>query len=166
MDSVIQAPPEAIEHGLHIKPTATSTKALEDSTAYIRLPIAIGILEIKNLGRHTHKNSSVVCDHCGGPGKALGKNAAFLKLPISISIFQKSDSASIRILMLGVADHFHDIQTPHCIKAHGNGISHQRLSSRQLQIIAFLYRQRLACVLGRSMRDARQLLGIGLWISC
>ena len=88
MNAVIQSPTETIEHGLHIKPATPRSKTFKDRAVDVCLPITIGILEVKNLRGHSHEDTPIISNYRGGPGKALGEDAAFFKLPITISIFQ------------------------------------------------------------------------------
>ena len=165
MNAIIQPPPKAVEHRLHIQPAAAGAKALQHRAVYIRLTVTGGVLEKQNFRRHPHKHAAVVADHRRRPRQPLGKHRALFKTPVAIGILQPPNATGIRIASLRVADHLHHIQPPVRIKAHGNGIGHHRLRRRQLQIKSRLHLKRPARFRHRRVWYPRQLLRIRLRVS-
>ena len=164
MNTIIQPPPKAVEHRLHIQPAAAGAEALQYGAVHIRLAVAGSVFEIQNFRCHPHKHTAVVADHRRRPCQSLGKHRALLKSPVAIGILQPPNAAGIRIAPLGVADHLHHIQSPVRIKAHRDGIGHQGFRCRQLQVEPWLHLKRPARLIHRCMRYSRQLLWIRLRI--
>ena len=165
MNAVVQPPTKAVKHCLHIESAAARAEAFEHRAVHVRLAVAGGVLEKQNLRRHPHEDAAVVADHRRGPRQALGKHGAFLKAPVAINILQPANAPGIGLATFRVADHFHHVQPPVRIEAHGNRISHHRFRRRQLQVKPRLHFKRPARLCHRRMRNPRQFFRIRLGLS-
>ena len=155
-----------VELIVRLKNGVELTKAGEDFFLRGRHAIAVGVLEKKQIRRHAHIHPTIGAKHCRRPSQSFRENGGLVKPPVANRIYQPTHAPELFVLPLRVADHLHHKQPSELIKTHRHRIRYQRLRRRQLQVKLLLHGERLARILWLRVRDARQLLGIRLRISC
>ena len=65
-----------------------SRKASEDNPANIRLPVAIGVFGVQDVGRRANKDSAVIATDGGGPVQVVEEDGTLFEDPVTVGIFQ------------------------------------------------------------------------------
>src|SRR5258706_6046969 len=161
MDSIDESPNERVEHGLHVDAFDAFGEAGENHFADVRLAVAVGVLEVKDVGRSADENAAIVTKDSGWPGQVVRKDCAFIKNTVAVSIFEHTDASQMRNLIeaFGVIDHFHHTHASVFVEGEGDRTDDVGLGSDQLHVEAFLYLEGIEGVPGFDRGDAGQVVG-------
>ncbi len=93
---MIESPLEVIDHGLNVE----FTEPREDFLPDIRDAIAIGILEVPDIGRCCYKNAPFPERQSCGPRDVLGEQLAGIKHAVAVGIAQHANLPQRQIARL------------------------------------------------------------------
>src|ERR1043166_533780 len=160
VDAVVQAPDEGVQHPLHIDTFDTLRETGKDHFANVRLAVAVGILQVKDVRRRADEDAAIVAENRGGPGQVVRKNGAFVEDTISIGVLQQPDAAQMRnfLAALRVINHLHHEHPASFVERESHGTDHVRFASRDLDMEPILALEGLGRVLGLNSRETRQVV--------
>ena len=169
VDTVIESPIETVEQTLNVETAAAVTgivrplgKACEQELLFVRDAVVIGISEIPDIGRGSHKEPAIVIKQRRRPGKVFCKDCALIEVTVTVRIDEQANAAEAFVAALGIVAHFDDKQPAIFIEAHGDGIDHERLRRDKVETESGLH---LECAEGLGRFDGRnsgQVSGIHL----
>src|SRR5882762_2389184 len=93
MNAIVQAPDERIEHPLDIDSFHAFSKTDKDGFTDICFAVAIGVFQIKNVGRGSNENAAVITENRRRPGQVISEDGAFLIDAVAVGVFQHADTA-------------------------------------------------------------------------
>src|SRR5439155_12416837 len=107
-------------------------EAGENNLAHIGAPVAIGILQINEVGRAGDEQAAAPRHDAVREGEAVGKDSASVVMAIAVGIFEERDDSGGRLAgtgACGIASILHDKQSSQFIEDHGHWINDNWLGS-------------------------------------
>ena len=98
VDHVIEPPGQVVRHRLLV----LRTKAGINLLANVRLAIAVGILQVPDIGRCGDEHTVFPGCDAGGPEQAVRKDVALVEAAVAVTIAQQADRAQRRAAGLGL----------------------------------------------------------------
>jgi hypothetical protein len=123
VDAVIQAPADAVEQPLHVLPA----EAGEDGLAHVGLAVAVGVLEVEDVGGGPDEHAAVVAEDGRGPGELVGVDGALVEPPVAVGVFEQADGAEVLGGLFGVVDHLDDEHPAVLVEVDRDGAVDERL---------------------------------------
>ncbi len=128
-----------------------------DHLLHVGLAVAVGVLEIKNVGRGADEDSAVVTGHGRGPGQLLGEDGGLVECAVAVNVFQQPHLPEPLFVLLRVVAHLDDVQPPVFVEGHRHGAVQQRLGGHLFDFEARQHLERGQGVFRFVGRHARQL---------
>src|ERR1043165_113072 len=160
VDAVVQAPDEGVQHPLHIDTFDTLRETGKDHFANVRLAVAVGILQVKDVRRRADEDAAIVAENRGWPGQVVRKNGAFVEDTVSIGVLEEPDAAQMRNLLaaLRIVNHLDHEHPALFVKRKSHGTDHVGLARRHFDMEPLLDLERFGRVLGLNSRETRQIV--------
>ena len=134
VNAVVESPVEAVDQPLHVR----AAEPGEHGFADIGLAVAIGILEIVNIGSRADEDAAVVAAKRRGPGELFGEQAGAVVLAVGVGVFEPADRAEMLGPLFGVIDHFGDVQPAVFIPRDGDGAVDERFRGDLFEMKAWM----------------------------
>ncbi len=166
VDALVEAPMERIEHRLDIEfggiqGGAVGAEASEDPFLHIGAAIAIGVLQVPDVGSGPDEDTAVPAGDGGGPGQASGEEGGGIDASVEIVIGEFADGAEAFVAAFGVIAHLDDPGGAGFVEGEGDGIDDQGFGGDELGGEAGTDVEGLEGEVGRGGGDAGELGGIG-----
>ncbi len=166
VDALVEAPMERIEHRLDIEfggiqGGAVGAEPGKDPFLHIGAAIAVGVLQVPDVGSGPDEDAAVPAGDGGGPGQTGGEEGGGIDATVEIVIGEFADRAEAFVAALGVIAHLDDPGGAGFVEGEGDGIGDQGFGGDELGGEAGTDVEGLESEMGRGGGDAGKLIGIG-----
>ncbi len=93
VDPVVGSPLEVVHHGLDV----VLAEPGEDPGVDVGLAVAVGVLEVPDVGRGRDEDAPLPGDDAGRPGELLGEDHPLVEDAVAVAVGQEADAAHGRI---------------------------------------------------------------------
>ena len=165
-DPVVEAPFQAVGDRLDV----VAAKPAQNDLADIGDAVAVGVLQIPEMGRREDEDAPLVAADGRGPRQLVRKDDAAIGLAVAVGVLQQPHDAGVllaaparielgRFPGEGIVPHFGHVHPPVLVEARVDGAGHERLGGDELEmktVLKLKSRQRLC---GLDGRNPGQLVG-------
>ena len=139
VEAVIQPPPERVEHPLA---GLVGAEPGEDDAAHVGLAVAVGVLEVEQVGRRARVDAAVPAGDRGRHRHVGGEQRALLIDAVAVGVLEHPDAApfatvagpSSRLGVLVVLGELGDIEPPVLVEVDRHRAAQQGLGRDQLDV--------------------------------
>lgn len=166
VDALVEAPMERVEHRLDIEfggiqGGAVGAEPSKDPFLHIGTAIAIGVLQIPDVGSGPDEDAAVPAGDGGRPGQASGEEGGGIDASVEVVIHEFADGTKAFVAAFGVIAHLDDPGGTGFVEGEGDGIDDQGFGGDELGGEAGSDVEGLEGEMGRGGRDAGELGRIG-----
>jgi hypothetical protein len=142
VDAVVEAPAEAVEHGLHVELVGAVRGVIagepgEHHFARVGLAVAVGVFEVEQIGCGGHEDPAIPAEEAGGPGEIVGIDGAAVEAAVAVGVFEQADATEVGlgVAEFGVIDHFDDEQASVFVEADFDGIADEGFGGDEFDLV-------------------------------